>query len=326
MNPGPHGTDLDMRTVRVYLVDAFTAQRGKGNRAGVVVSASELSKTEMQRVAVQVGASETAFFMKPSNELADIRLRWFAPESEVSLCGHATIAGFYCLARLKKIALDKSVHVETQSGVLSVQVAKRHRRYMVWFTLPLPRFRRMHPGSDLLESIGITSSDLHPSILPFRDDNHLYLALRKAATLQNLSPAMKRLAHVLRRLHVEGVSVFVPGCRRRFSAQFDGGKVTAQNFCSRFFAPGLGILEDPVTGSANGPIAAYLALLDAHKEARGGKSGPVGVESILYTGEQGVALGKPGYVFVRVAIDRGRLKNVTIGGFAVSAGERILRL
>jgi predicted PhzF superfamily epimerase YddE/YHI9 len=52
----------------------------------------------------------------------------------------------------------------------------------------------------------------------------------------------------------------------------------------------------------------------------------VGVKSILYTGEQGVALGKPGYVFVKVAIDRGRLKNVTIGGFAVSAGERILRL
>ncbi len=316
-----------MRTVRVYLVDAFTTERGKGNRAGVVVNASQLSKTEMQRVAAEVGVSETAFFMKPSNELADIRLRWFAPEAEVSLCGHATIAGFYCLARLKKIALDKSIHVETQSGVLPVQVEKRCRRYVVWFTLPLPRFRRMQPVSDLLESIGITSSDLHPSILPFRDDNHFYLPLRKAATLHNLSPAMKTLAHVLRRLHVGGVSVFVPGARQRFSAQFDGGKVRAQKFCSRFFAPGLGIPEDPVTGSANGPIAAYLALLlDAHKEAREEKGGPTGIRSLFYIGEQGAALGKPGYVFVKVAIERGRLKNVTIGGYAVSAGERILRL
>jgi PhzF family phenazine biosynthesis protein len=103
--------------------DAFTRQAGKGNPAGIVLAAEELSDDDMQAVASTVGFNDTTFVL-PSNT-ADLRIRYFGPRREVDLCGHATIAAFAALHRLNLLPLDKmdSIYtLETKSGVLPISI------------------------------------------------------------------------------------------------------------------------------------------------------------------------------------------------------------
>jgi len=80
-----------------YLVDAFTHEPFQGNRAGVVLDAAGLTENHMQLIAREVGASETTFVLPPTDPRADVRFRWFTPAAEVSMCGHATVAGVHVL-------------------------------------------------------------------------------------------------------------------------------------------------------------------------------------------------------------------------------------
>ena len=108
-----------MRTVKVYHYDAFTKTAGKGNPAGVIFDASDLSTEQMQDIAFQIGFSECAFIL--GSDCADLQLRYFTPGAEVNLCGHATIASIYALFGDTDPEEPPFIKkVETKSGIIDV--------------------------------------------------------------------------------------------------------------------------------------------------------------------------------------------------------------
>jgi len=307
-----------MTTLRVKHIDAFTNSPFAGNPAGVVLNAEGLRDDLMQRIAREMNLSETAFVLPPNRPEADIRIRWFTPTHEVPLCGHATVAAFHALAQEGLAGMKTNgqhyFRVETGSGVLAVKVEKNFRGIGVEFQLPLPAFRikRALPVI-LFQLLGIRRSDVAPG-LPVVTDRDLYLPVKRLQVLQTMRPHFQELVRWCTRARLTGVCVFT------LQARDKSGSVH-----SRFFAPAVGINEDPVTGSANGPLGVYLKTF-------AGKAGyevpcrllPDG--RVEYVGEQGDEIERPGRVKIRLRMQDDRVEDVSIAGEAVTVWSAAIQL
>jgi PhzF family phenazine biosynthesis protein len=299
-----------MKSLKVKHIDAFTSKAFAGNPAAVVLSGDRLTEQQMQNIAREMNLSETAFVLPPSNKHADLRLRWFTPANEVALCGHATIASFHALAEENLHGMKKNgsyhFHLETASGILDVFVVKDNGRATVKFALPMPRFKKnQHLKTDFLTSLGMRDNDFDKR-LPCVSWVNAYLPVRRLSVLYDLRPDFQLLRKVLLRKKLLGVCIFSTETIDRSST-----------FHSRFFAPNDGINEDPVTGSANGPLGVYMV-----GQGLVGKSDGL-IEMI---GEQGDAIGRPGRVKVEVHVEHGKPKSVAIVGSAVTVFEGSLTL
>jgi PhzF family phenazine biosynthesis protein len=299
-----------MKTYKIKHVDAFTTEPFAGNPAGVVLDARGLTDSAMRNIARELNLSETAFVLPPTAKGADIQIRWFTPEIEVPLCGHATVAGFHALAQEGMHGMKKpgSYHtrVQTKSGILGVLVDKKYSGTIVEFQLPLPRFQvQKHVPASLIESLGIKSGDVHHD-LPFVKQSYLYLPVKRLATMKALEPDISRLHRILKSTRTLGISVFTLQTIDRSSAVH-----------SRFFAPEAGIVEDPVTGSANGPLGVYLyqyALPRDYPVA----SFVLPDGRIEFVGEQGDEIKRKGRVKIRLRVTGHGVKQVSIAGEAVT--------
>ena len=287
--------------MHIALVDAFTNQAGSGNRAGVVLDATGLSEKQRQDAARAVGASETAFLFpgpKPSAGPDSLRspsmkLRYFTPTTEVPFCGHATVATFHQLKRTGVIAF------ECPAGKLQVEVNDR-----VWLEPPIGERNEELPrgGAERLArwrgEFSALDDSLYSIVGGARDKNlpaercgrFALLPMATRRELFALEPRWEDLVSASRERGLTGVLVFTRDT-------IEKGNVS----CSRFFAPGSGIREDPVTGSVHGPLASYLAR---H-----------GILQRRGRAEQGDAMGKPGRLELEVG-DR-----VRVGGEAVTVIE-----
>ncbi|HOV98811.1 MAG TPA: PhzF family phenazine biosynthesis protein [Bacteroidota bacterium] len=297
-----------MKTLRFKQIDAFTTKAFSGNYAGVVFHADGLTDEEMQLIAREVNLPETAFILQPTVDNADLRIRWFTPTTEVPLCGHATIAAFYGLAEDCEGGMGKNgqhyFQLQTKSGILPVMVEKNFCSTAVEFELPCPKFsaKRNQPRL-LLKALGIASQDCEKRI-PIVSASYIYIPVRSLRTLQSLHPDFRLLERILRSMHVGGVSVFTFETLERASAVH-----------SRFFAPHQGINEDPVTGSANGPLGAYIfkyALPAGYNIPY--RTLPDGRLEFIH--EQGDSLDRAGRVKVRLQIQGSTIERVTIVGEA----------
>ena len=282
-----------MDTRHTLLVDAFTADPLAGNAAGVVPDAEGLSSGQMAAVATELAVSETAFVL-PSTT-ADRRLRYFSPTREVDLCGHATIAAH---ARLHEAgAIDPGDHtVETNVGVLDVAIDDDGT---VWMTQNDSEIRHVSVDYDRLgDALGIDPA-----------------ALRDVGADLPVAVASTGLSFLLVPVNFfEHLSAADPddGALETLADEHDAAGVYAFTFDAlaadstlhaRAFAPGLGISEDPVTGTAAGACGAYLREVAAF-------DGEFPEEMVF---EQGHFLDRPGRVRVRVDT------TVTVGGRAVTA-------
>ncbi len=306
-----------MKSLQVKQVDAFTKKSGCGNPAGVVVDARGLSDDDMQSIAKEMNLSETAFIVPATRKGADLRLRWFTPTDEVDLCGHATIASFHALAESGLYGMQKEGRyrftVETRSGLLGILVDKTSRGGSVEFELPLPRFTDVGPVSrQLLTILGLTMDDIRTDI-PTVTDAYAYVPLRSLQRLHALTPSYRDLEAALKTMNVGGLCLFTLETIEPTSAVH-----------SRFFAPGLGVDEDPVTGSANGPLGVYIdiyvrpTLTVAFEELTDGR--------IEYMGEQGDVMNRPGRVAIRLAREEEAVRRLWIAGRAVTVTDAMLRL
>ena len=293
-----------MRKVAVKQVDAFTQRPFTGNPAAIVCEADELDREQMQAIAREMNVSETVFVLKATDPEADMQIRWFTPTTEVDLCGHATIACFHSLAEEGRFGLDEPAdrffQVQTRSGTLPVRVDRgASGGVRVWFGLPIPRLRACHlDREDVAELLGTLPQSFDPR-LPFAEFySHAVIPVRSMAALQSLSPDAHGLAKLSR---VTGVTGF---CAITLETVSPRSLVHA-----RFFAPSLGILEDPVTGSAQGPVGVYLW-----------RHGVVAPEEgvVSYVGEQGDTIGRRGRVHVRVVVSDDSVEAVEVGGEAVT--------
>jgi PhzF family phenazine biosynthesis protein len=234
--------------ISYYHVDAFTSRVFAGNPAGVCPLQDFLSAETMQNIALENHVSETAFFVPPAGQPDTFHLRWFTPGAEVDLCGHATLATAFVLRECLGFR-EPIVHFQTLSGLLSVEL--QGDLLVMDFPSRPPQPYDAPPA--LAEGLGIAPLEVSRA----RD---ILAVFETEAQVAALKPDFKRLAE----LDALGVIATAP------SDQVD--------FVSRFFAPRVGVPEDPVTGSSHCTLIPYWAKrlgkqkLNAHQiSARGGE-------------------------------------------------------
>ncbi|MBL7074857.1 PhzF family phenazine biosynthesis protein [candidate division KSB1 bacterium] len=210
--------------IPIYQVDAFTDKVFGGNPAAVCPLDNWVDDEILQAIAAENNLSETAFFVKQGN---DFELKWFTPKTEVELCGHATLASAHILYNHLDYK-DHQINFITKSGVL--KVTKKNDIISMNFpsTKPVP----VEIPKELTNGLGYEPSE----VLKSRD----YLAVFKdEETILSIKPDFE----ILKKLDCLGIIVTAKG--------------NNSDFVSRFFAPGVGIPEDPVTGSAHVTLVPY---------------------------------------------------------------------
>lgn len=260
-------------TIPLYQVDAFTDQPFAGNPAAVCILTDQRSDAWMQQVGAEMNLSETAFVQKQDD---GFRLRWFTPQVEVDLCGHATLASAHILWEEGHAKADETIRFHTRSGVLT---ASRHAG-IIELDFPLIPEEPAAAPPGLAEALGVQFKYLGQGRFDY------LLEVESEAILRSLVPDFSGLA----RVSIRGLIVTSRSARPEF------------DFVSRFFAPGAGIDEDPVTGSAHCCLAAYWRK-HLHQDA--------------FVAYQASARG--GVVRVRVQGDR-----AILGGQAVTVSKGVL--
>lgn len=299
-----------MQKIKINYVDAFTDVPFNGNPAGVVSDANNLSETQMANIARELNLSETAFILRPSKLDADVRIRWFTPTTEVSLCGHATVASFHILAEDGKMGMTNNgeyhFKLETASGILPLDVTKENDSITIMLGMKLSNLQPVAGQKiELVRLLNISQSEFDGNFRPLRD-NYLFVAVKRLHTLFSIKPNFAMMANFLEARNLHGLCVFTTETVERDS------KVH-----SRFFAPNDGINEDPVTGSSHGPLAEILYENGLIKPLDG---------RCVFQGEQGDGIGRKGRVMVELDVDDEKPVSVKIGGRAVTVFEGELLL
>lgn len=238
-------------TIPLYQVDAFATEVFRGNPAAVCLLDAWLPENLMQALAAENNLSETAFVVSDETGEADYGLRWFTPKAEVDLCGHATLATAWVLFNERGVDKDVITFV-TKSGVLSVA-----RGANGLLTMDFPQSKAMpapHPDT-LARALGAAGLK-SPALEYLRAKNDMRVAvLGDAEAVRALKPDL----HTIHTLGSHGLIVTAPGGGGPGSGPGGGAVDGDVDFVSRFFAPQLGISEDPVTGAAHTVLAPYWA-------------------------------------------------------------------
>lgn len=293
-----------MKSYTIKHVDAFTDCTFTGNPAAVLLDASGLDDEQMQLIAREMNLSETAFVFPATDDTHDLELRWLTPRKEVNLCGHATIATFHALAEEKRFGLgdapNKHFRVKTRSGTLPVSVEQRDDKVMVKFGIPVPTFEKFDgPIADLFNTLSVPTEQLDKSLpVQISSTRYLYLPFINREPLLKMSPDFQSLKQFLLRRGLTGVCVFTTETKHPSSAAH-----------SRFFAPAVGIDEDPVTGSAQGELACYLYNQKRIPDSDG---------TISVTLEQGYVINRGGRVWSELIVKKGNIESVSISGYAIT--------
>jgi len=269
-----------------HIVNAFTDRPFKGNPAGVVLESDKLNEKDMQKIASELKCSETAFVMEGNN--ADFRVRFFSPLREVDLCGHATIATFYTMEELGFVR-DEHFTMETKAGILGIEI----KEGAVFMEQAKPVFRDVNiDKSRIADALGIKVGEIGD--LPIEAVStglfSLNVPIEHIETMEKIKPDFEKVKELCKSSGVGSIFAFT------FETLNEDSFVHA-----RCFAPLYGINEDPVTGTANGALGAYLK-----------KHGLL--KSMIYKSEQGYEIGRDGTVFVDVSGDK-----VKVGGKAYIA-------
>ena len=214
-------------------IDAFTDQPFSGNPAAVLVLDEPADAAWMQAVAGEVNLSETAYLVPRPGPDPAWSLRWFTPTVEVDLCGHATLASAHHLFVDHAVA-QPELRFDTRSGRLT---ARRLDDGWIELDFPADPSVPVDPPDGLLSALGVTAADV---VAVARGRFDLLVEVTRPEVVRAVDPDHR----VLRTLPVRGISVTAPG---------DGG----YDVVSRFFGPGSGVDEDPVTGSAHCTLGAY---------------------------------------------------------------------
>lgn len=210
----------------IYQVDAFTKEVFRGNPAAICPLVNWLDTDLMQRIALENNLSETAFFVKKDGFY---ELRWFTPTYEIDLCGHATLASAFVLYEILGETADV-LRFETKSGQLTVE---RENDLLV-LDFPSRPVEKCDVPACLIEAIGTEPKEIFKS----RD---YFLVYENEQEILDISPNFSKL------LELDAIGFIVTA------------KGDSSDFVSRFFAPEVGVFEDPVTGSAHCNLIPFWA-------------------------------------------------------------------
>lgn len=243
--------------LRQWVVDAFADRAFEGNPAAVVILDRFPSDELMQKIAAENNLSETAFLTPSGMAPQRYHLRWFTPTTEVSLCGHATLAAAHVLLRVTRPELGLVVF-DTLSGSIvagllpqdMIAIEMPARAAGAWSNIP----------RKLIDSLG------QPEIVDAFIGGYPNLVLSDEAAVRALAPDMAILAALSP----------VQGCLAVTAPAGEGLRARGVDFVNRFFAPGVGIAEDPVTGSSFCDLAPYWAKRLGRSNVTGYQASPRG--------------------------------------------------
>jgi trans-2,3-dihydro-3-hydroxyanthranilate isomerase len=278
--------------MREYVVlDVFTSAPLEGNPVAVFTDGRGLSDEQMQRAARELNLSETVFLL-PGEAQADARARIFTPAAELPFAGHPVLGTAFLLA--ERDALE-TVRLRTAAGVVPIALRRADGQLDYGeMEQPIPTIEPFGRADELLAALGVERSEL--PIEAYRNGPvHVYVALEDEDAVAGLTPNLGALG---------GLGEFGVGC-------FAGHDTS---FKTRNFAPGLGVPEDPATGSAAGPLAVHLA--------RHGRIA-FGTEIAIRQGEE---IKRPSLLRARVEGSAERIERVVVGGSAVRVARGEYRL
>jgi PhzF family phenazine biosynthesis protein len=291
-----------VQNLRFFQVDAFTARPFFGNPVAVVLGADALSSQEMQRIAAWTNLSETTFVLAPTIAGPAYRLRIFTPGHELPFAGHPTIGSCHAVVAAGIVEPEDGRLVQQcGAGDLPLRITGSGEDRWIHVAAPGAVFAGEYPELAREIAAALRHPIAAPAPTAFRNGPcWLFVRLESESAVASLAPDLGAIAELSRKYEVSGIAAFSFVESREFAVHI------------RCFAPAFGVPEDPVTGSANAALPAYLAhhgLLER-----------VGRE---YVATQGTELGRDGRVRVRVLDERGRSE---IGGQAVAVIEGSLRV
>lgn len=297
----------EQRLLKFYQADVFTDDPFGGNPVAVFPDAHGLADHQLQQIAREMNLSETVFVLPPTDQAAVVRLRIFTPTQEIPFAGHPVLGTFYVLAQLGLIAVTEGitrvmqecniglfpVELHAQEGVLTHVVMTQPKPeflgpvdemedvYKIASALGLPK----HAITDMKWPVEVVSTGLPVLIVP----------VRTLTAVRSIQPNASAIMDLCSRFGANGIMVFTT--------------VTVEPSATvhaRMFAPSIGILEDPATGSASGALGAYLV-----------QNGVVDVAPTTdIIVEQGYEIERPSQILVRVESDDDIIKTVKVGGSA----------
>jgi len=303
---------MPMREYQIAQVDVFTDRIFGGNPLAVVLEATGLSDAEMQAIAGELphAPGTTTFVLSATDSGSDARVRIFTSACELPFSGHSTIGTAYVLAARRPRNRPRLV-LEVGIGPVEIEVERvAGAPQTLWLRQSAPAFGAEFPDRRrIAQALGIAEADLVPGLpiqavsggLPF-----MYAAVRHPDIVDRAALDLPALLKAAPEAAALGIFVFAPGPDQ-----------AAYRVYSRMFSPHTaGIPEDPATGAASGPLAAYLVRYGIVQA-----TGEVQIVS-----EQGTKMGRQSFIRIHLRVQDGEAREVRIGGRVVPVLEGVLRL
>jgi PhzF family phenazine biosynthesis protein len=281
-----------MSAVEAYRVKVFGAKADNGSPAAVVLNSSGLSDQALQALAAKAAVPDTAFVSPDPTDPARFTIRWFTPTTEVTLCGHATLAAARVLRETASAGTNRD-RIEFQSAKARLVVTQEGEHS--WLELPIPT-NVPFDGSRkaIVEALQIWGSETELKLpLELTPERDVIIPLSEAADFGAIEPEWDQLSQLGQEWKVRGFALL---SRQK--------RDPSSHFSLRFFAPHYGIPEDPATGSVVGPLALYAL---AHDWAK-----PAPVVQLRF--EQGDPLHIPCRLQVEITYEGERPVRLRVGG------------
>jgi trans-2,3-dihydro-3-hydroxyanthranilate isomerase len=300
-----------MKTIQYCLIDVFTQHLFGGNQLAVCLNAEGLTTETMQALAREFNLSETTFVLPPEQPEHTYRVRIFTPGGELPMAGHPSIGTAYILARKGLIQLtepETAIVLEEKIGPIPMRLSiKDGTADSIQMQQPLPTFgQRFTDRATIARLLSIEETDLH-STLPIQAVScgvpFLFVPVNSLEAIRRVRLRQDVWEQTLQPMEANQLFVFTQETERPDSTVH-----------CRMFAPAMGIVEDPATGAAHGPLGSYLLSQQLIQP---------GVEFIS---EQGFEMGRPSIVHVRIEQESGRISGVYISGRCCFIGEGTIEL
>ncbi|MEG0416137.1 MAG: PhzF family phenazine biosynthesis protein [Erysipelothrix sp.] len=266
--------------IDVYVASAFSKNNIGGNKAGVVFLKDPLTLNQKMYVAKELGYAETAFVSQ--SKKADYKLEYFTPKEEVPLCGHATIGAFVILMHLDKVE-DKDYSIETESGLLSVQI----NNGLVLMQQNTPEFYERIDIDELQQCFSTVAVDTeNPTQIVSTGLKDILVPIVDKETLDQIKPNFEAIKKLSGKYNVIGMHLFT---------------ISSKEIYCRNFAPLYDINEESATGTSNAALACYLYAQNIDNRKK-------------YVFNQGESLNSPSEIIVELDIYDEEIHQVFVGG------------
>jgi len=292
-----------------YLVDVFSDTQFEGNQLAVFPNPKDISDDSMQKIANEFNLSETTFVFPSDKENCDCKVKIFTPQRELPMAGHPTIGTAFTLLQYGLIEPKNRNYLIFEEGVGPVKVEfELHNKKpgLIFMNQPIPELGSIFSeSSKIAELLSLKKENIRSDIpvqvlssgVPF-----LFVPLNNLDAVKNVKVRIDLLDEVLQNFETKQIFVFTTETVRKDSLVH-----------CRMFAPSFGIVEDPATGSAHGPLGAYLVKYGLSDGKR-------------FISEQGFEMARPSLINVEVKHEDGKIINVKVGGNCAMIGKGTLQI